>query len=104
MVGTIRRRAEPEIPVQALGHRGIAGRAVDALRPENAVDAVERPVRPDVNLTHLSDRACPDRFAEDPHLFTSLALVSHLRGDVVFAAALAMSLASYTVWLRGFSQ
>ena len=104
IIGAIGRGAEPEVPVQALGHRWSGGRAVDALRPEHAIDAVQRPVRPDMNLPHLSDRAGPDCFAEDPHLFTGLALVPHLRGNLVFAAAWAMSLASYTVWLRGFSQ
>ena len=71
------RRAKPEVPVQGVGHRRRAGRAVDALRPEDLVDAIERPVRPDVNLPHLPDRAGPDRLAEDPHLFTRLALVPH---------------------------
>src|SRR5258707_7799389 len=51
-----RRRAEPQIPVQAFGHRLLVLRTLDPLRPE-------RPADPVSDLPYRPDRAVPNPFA-----------------------------------------
>ena len=57
------------------------------LRPRNALRPVaERPVRPDVDLAHLADRAGPHVLDRRPRIVPGVALVAHLRGEPACSA------------------
>ena len=75
MVGPVRGRAEPDVPVERRGHgRDLAGR-VDALGPDG-------PVGPAVDLGDVADGAAPDPLADEAGALAGVALVAHLGHDV----------------------
>ena len=88
MIRTRRGRAEPHIPIERVGNGRGVGRSVHALRPVDIVDPVEWAIGPDVDLVNLADGSVPDRFAQQAHLLAGLALVAHLRRDLVLARRL----------------
>ena len=89
MVGPPRRRAEPQVPIERVGHGRLLLRPLDALRPiQRQLAAVRRPIGPDVRLPHRADRAVLEPLGHQPVALEGHALVSHLRGDLMLPRGL----------------
>ncbi len=89
MIGSVGSRAQPQIPVQRLGHLGRVLGTLDALGPvEGRLAAVRRPIRPGMHLPHRPDRVVPDPLIDQPIALEGHALVAHLGGDLGLAGRL----------------
>ena len=75
-------RALPEVPVEARRH---GNRLAGAARAE--VHLVEG--RADVGLGHVAEAPLPDPLAQQAHVLAGVALVAHLRGDLLRLGQLA---------------
>ena len=86
MIGPFRCRAEPQIPVQLIGHgRRFLGPPY-ALGPIYLGETVQGPVGPDVHLAHRANRPIPDGLAHQAGPFGGLTLIAHLGGDLMLAS------------------
>ena len=74
--------AEPQIPIQRGRNRIFLRNLREPLRPH-------RPVAPGVHFGDVADVAVPDDLRGLPRAFVGIALVAHLRGDLVFRGRLA---------------
>ena len=71
---TLRRDAEPEVPVKRVGHRVRPRRTVEPLRPD-------RTVRRNVDLAHLAQHAALENLDVAALSVRAVAVVAHLRDD-----------------------
>ncbi|MCX6894377.1 MAG: hypothetical protein NTZ16_02480 [Verrucomicrobia bacterium] len=85
MVGTFRRRAEPQVPVQFVRQRlnvfGTTAAATPFGTPARVTPRVIGKTAPGIHLAHLADCARRNPFTDEPGAFAAVALDSHLRGD-----------------------
>ena len=82
VVGPLRRRAEPEIPLDVVGHVVDFLGAPHRLRPD-------RPIRPVLDPVHFADHAGFDPLADEARTLGCVALVAHLGRRAGLAGRLA---------------
>ena len=101
VVRPLRRRAEPDVPVESRRDRRRVGRPRDALRPPAG-----GAVRPDVQLRDVADRAGADHLHGPARALEGVALRAHLRRDARARPATLRHLAALprSLCASGFSQ
>ena len=82
LVGSVRCRAEPHVPIEVCGDRVFTGGSVDSLGPDRAI-------APDVDFANIADDAGLNDFDSAAQAVFGAALVAHLSYHLVFAGELA---------------
>ena len=78
MIWPLRRRAEPQVPIQRIRHsRRILGSS-NTLGPIHIGKTPQGPVGPNMHLAHGADRATPDILTHQAGSLGGLAIIAHL--------------------------
>ena len=89
VVGPMRGRTEPEVPVEFVRKgRGVGGPGSPLGTPGGMAPGVVGKVAPGIDLADLADGAVPNPFADEADAFAGVALVAHLSGEFALARGL----------------